>query len=274
MNKRIVKIVILFVLISAVLIGGIYMYKRLDYDKQSFNTCIYDYIPPNAIQVININREHSIRELSAYAPHLQKTINEIFYNTVYPPLVVIQYKRGKTLFVSKINQEQKDRIIKHIEEDVSLPFIPKTTKYKDIDIYVYALPENRFLCISYNKGLLVTSADYKLIEDFIDTDPENTFFSDERNKEKIKDFREKTPLSIYTYTQSGRCKSALELTTVNDTILLKGFLFGIDKKDNIWIKNNYSPQLINIPDSMCIEGYDLQLESEPIEIGLTLNKIY
>lgn len=87
MAKREIKIVILFILIIAVLIGGWRLYNKLEKNKQSFSVDIYEYISPQAVAVININREYNLDMLYQYDPSLRSLTGVLGENLSFPTII-------------------------------------------------------------------------------------------------------------------------------------------------------------------------------------------
>lgn len=100
MMKRWIKIIILFVLIVIILIGGWGMYKALEYNKQSFSVDIYKYISPQATEVININKGYTLNDLYIYDSSFAGLI-KVLDNDITYPVVICKFKDGKKYFGHK-----------------------------------------------------------------------------------------------------------------------------------------------------------------------------
>ncbi|MDR1882579.1 MAG: hypothetical protein LBR26_07325 [Prevotella sp.] len=271
MTKRRIKIVILFILITAVLVGGWRMYKKLEYDKQSFDTDIYAYVSSRATEVININREYYMEKLFVYDPSLS-VLTGLAGDNIHYPVVISKYADGRKLLAFKAGREQEYGIRERLEKRLALPFPPKAIKYKDAGIYIYALANNDFLACSFYKGLFFASRHYRLMEDAIDSGPGNAFFSGEDNKEIMEKIRLGAPVSMYMKLQNSML--ALDYGIYNDTMKMEGFVLNRNKPYPPLCGLESIPFMINLPDSICVEDYMISDEKEPASVKIILNKIY
>jgi hypothetical protein len=271
MTKRGIKIVILFILIITILIGGWQMYKRLEYNKQSFDTDLYSYVSPQATEVINISRGYNPEKLFIYAPSLPGLI-EILGRNIHYPVIISKYANGEMLLAMKTSHEEEYAIRKHIEKVVSLPFPPKIIKYKDAGIYIYALADNEYFVCSFYKGLFFVSRHYKFIKNIIDSDPQNTFFSDEEHKKIIEKVKLSAPVSMYIKLPGNML--VIDYSVHSDTIYLEGYILNRNKYGSFTPNPNLIPFMINLPDSICIEDYTISDENKPAAVKIKLNKIY
>lgn len=271
MTKRGIKIVILFVLIITILIGGWQMYKRLKYNKQSFDTDLYSYVSPLATEVININRGYNFEKLFLYDPSLYQLI-EILGGSIHYPVIISKYANGKMLLAMKTSHEQEYAIREHIDKQISLPFPPKIVKYKDAEIYIHALANNQFLVYSFYKGLFFVSHHYMPVENILDSDPENTFFSGEEHKEIIEKVRLSAPVCMYMKLPGNML--AIDYSVHNDTIHMEGYILNHGRHGSFTPNPNLIPFMINLPDSICVEDYTISDENKPMTVKIKLNKIY
>ena len=271
MTKRRIKIVILFVLIITILIGGWQMYRRLKYNRQSFDTDLYSYVSPQATEVININRGYNFEKLFLYEPSLSRLIETLGDNIHYP-VIISKYANGKMLLAMKASHEQEYAIREYIDKQISLPFPPKIVKYKDAEIYIHALTNSEFLVYSFYKGLFFVSHHYKPVENILNSDPENTFFSGEKYKEIIEKVRLSAPVSMYIKVHNDML--AIDYNIHNDTIQMEGYILNLNEGDAITPNREVIPFMINLPDSICIESYTISDENKPTAVKIKLNKIY
>lgn len=271
MSKRSVKIVILFLLIIILLIGGWNLFRKLEYNKQSFSADIYSYLSPTAETVIHINKEYSIEDAYALYPSI-KELTKVFNDDYSLPIVVLIYKNGESVLLTKTNHEQESDIRNHINNQVALPYSVKKRQYKDTELMFYSLEDGGFLICTFYKGLFAVSKDYKPIEQFIDSDPENTFFTNSKDKEFIDKTLENTSASIFFKLKDNLL--AADYIIHNDSIKLDGYIIERFKSKSDSISTDYSviPYLISIPDSLCVESYNLDTITNPSRIKIFINK--
>lgn len=272
MAKRDIKIVILFVLIITVLIGGWRLYNKLEKNKQSFSVDIYEYISPHAVTVININREYNLNILYQYDPSLRSLIGLLGGNLSFPT-IISQDKDKASILVTKIEQEKEPEIADYIRNQIASDFPPHKREYKDAIVWYFTLPDDKFLVCSFYKGMLAISNHLRPIEIFIDSDSENTFFSDENNIELITKIRNSTPVCIFTKVEDKTL--ALNYAPYNNSIQLTGYILeNKQKAANDSTKVDYSiiPLLMDLPDRICIDSINVQNDSKPISVKVFLNK--
>lgn len=271
MAKRNIKIVILFILIITILIGVWRLYNTLEQNKRSFTTNIYDYVSPQAISVININREYNLEKLYIYDPSLKDLIEMLGDNQSFP-IVISEYKNNERILTIKAGKEQESEIKDFLSKYIAPHYPPKERQYKNAGILYYTLPENRFLICTFYKGIFAVSYNYKPIQTFIDSDPENTFFSDENNAELIAKTRNSTPICLFVKLDNNML--ALDYQTQNDTIILDGYILDNNKALKAFINPDYSilPYMIQLPDSICIDSIHVQKENKPANVKIILNK--
>ncbi|NDW10746.1 hypothetical protein [Dysgonomonas sp. 520] len=207
--KRIVKIIILSVFMLAAIITGIVMYQRLSYNKEVFDTDIYDFIPNSATSVLQINR--AADNLYPFLGELQPTISRL-QPLSYPQYVV--NNNSDRAFVSKISKEQEIDIKNLLTNEIYPNFKAKELSYKDATIYFYPSDEEKFFACIFHKGIFACSYKYKLLEQIIDSEQEMAFFSGldfEQFKEKtstafvanlfVKD-KDKDTKAVFNYLES------------------------------------------------------------------------
>lgn len=272
MAKRDIKIVILFVLIITVLIGGWRLYNKLEKNKQSFSVDIYGYISPQAVTVININREYNLDMLYQYDPSLRSLIGVLGGNLSFPT-IISQYKDKASILVTKIEQEKEPEIADYIKNYIAADFPPHKREYKDAIVWYFTQPDDKFLVCTFYKGMLAVSNYLRPIEIFIDSDSENTFFSDENNIELITKIRNSTPVCIFTKVQDKTL--ALNYVPYNNSIQLTGYILENKQKgvsDSIKLDYATIPLLMDLPDKMCIDSINVQNDSKPTSVKVFLNK--
>lgn len=265
MIKQGIKIVILFVLVITVLIGGWHMYKGLKYNKQSFAVDIYDYVSPQAVEVININREYNLNEIFTFAPEL-KSLTKVLGEDFSVPIMISTSKNNKNILVAKPKQEQESIIEEYIEKHIALPYTAKERFYKDTRVLFYSLSDGGFLVCAFHKGLFAASYSYNLIELFVDSDPENSFFSDD-NKELLLKTLNNSPISLFLRQDGGIL--AFDYQSQNDSTILDGYIYN-KKYDSIDYQR--IPWNINIPDHLCIDSFHISAENKPVGIKIFFNK--
>ncbi|MDR1091074.1 MAG: hypothetical protein LBL79_08365 [Prevotella sp.] len=271
MLKRSIKIVILFLLIIIVLTGGWNLYRKLEYNKQSVSANIHDYISPLAKEVIYINKGYGINEIYPLYPYTKELI-EVLNEEYSPPVVIFKYKNNESVLLTKASIEQESKIKGFIENNISTYFPAKKRKYKDAEVLFYSLPDNNFLVCSFHKGIFAVSRNYKPIKTFIDSDPENTFFPDENNKELIDKMLLSSSINIFTKTETEIL--AVNYTFHNDSITLDGYVFSADKINSDTVSPGFPviPYMIDIPDNLCIDSCSISENNKPTSIKIFINK--
>lgn len=273
MIKRGIKIVILFVLLLIILAGGGYMYKKLEYNKQTYAVSLYDYVSPNAVEVINVNKDYDFEKLYLYNPSLSNLINPLAEYISYP-LILSRCNNGKDILICKIKNENV--INKEFLSKFFLPFPPHHRKYKNADILLYSLADDDFFVLASYKGMIMASKSYQAIEDFIDTDPENTFFSIEKNKKLITDMLKNSHVSMYVKMSEDML--AVNYMSDKDTIRLEGYILdkNIDKyvNDSLNVECRMLPFRDNMPSGLCVEDYAITNQDNLPTVKIILNKMY
>lgn len=271
MRKQNIKIVILFFLIIIVLIGGWILYSRIEYNKQSFSVNIHDYISPSAQEVIYINKAYSIEEIYSLYPYTKELI-EILNKKYSLPIIILKYENNESILLTKASLEEESEIKKFIEENISAHFPAEKRQYKGADILFYSLPNNSFLVSTFYKGIFAVSKNYKPIETFIDSDPENTFFSGENDNELINKMLLGSTINIFSRINNNIL--AVYYTFQNDSITLDGHIFSLNKikSDTISPDLSFVPYMINIPDNLCIDSCSISENNKPTTIKIFINK--
>jgi len=271
MTKQWVKIIILFILIIIIFIGGWFMYKRLEYKKESYDTNIYDYIPSQIEEVFNINKEYNLNDIYVYDSEYTFLVNALDKKYAYP-LVLCKDNKDRKLLLVKIHKYEESEISDYIKSRIALPFQPEQREYKGEEIVIYPLHDDQFLVYAYFKGILAISKSYGLIEEFLDTEPENSFFYSIGNVELID--RKIANNSISMFAKLGDKILALDYKAKNDIIDLQGYIFDKQKNLNALASYDLIPYLMTIPENLCIEGYEISEENNIPAIRIVLNKMY
>lgn len=275
MFKRKVKIVILFLLIMATIVGGFILYKRLEANRLSYNANIYDYLSSSAVEVININKDYIVNDVFILYPAIEQLVAvlEGKYNL---PLVISFYEGNKSLLLTKITDQEFEDIQESIKKNVSINFEPEIRQYKDVDILFYPLTDSEFIVCSFNKGILAVSTSLKLIEDFIDIDPLNTFYSeieDKLLKEKIEKILLSNTVQLFKKYKDNLV--VFEYKLENKSVVLDGFS---SKFKSMLVHDSFDsdfslyPYSINIPDSLCVDSCYISDGNETSNLKIYLNK--
>lgn len=266
MAKRKVKIIILFVLLAMVLIGVWHLYKRLEYSKQSSLIDVHDYVSPKAVSVININRRYNLDRLYIFDPSLTDLIKILNDNFTFPTLIA-EYADHRKVLITRVEEEQEADINLFIEQ-ISLSYQIKERRYKEATVLFASLPDGRYLIYTFYKGLLAVSYDYDLIQDFIDSDPENSFFSNQENIELITKIRNSTPVCFFI--KLNKYSLILDYEAQSDSIKLSGYILNDMTNDS----TDYTliPQMIQLPDSICIDSVAVMKDNIPVAVRYFLNK--
>ncbi|MFV0419188.1 MAG: hypothetical protein ACK5KT_10725 [Dysgonomonas sp.] len=269
--KRWIKIIILFILVAIILFGGWNMYKGLEYNKETFSADIYSYISPQTTQVFNINKNYNIDNLSIYDSSLSPIIQFIKNTTTCPAVICYSKEKEKTLII-KASKEQEIKFKKHIRNYISPIFPPQIKTYKNGRIEIYNISGNNFISCTFYKGIFAMSKSYKQIEYIIDTDPENTFFRDEKYSKEISDIRDNSPISFFLRHEEDIL--AFDFKTKNDTINLNGSILLNKDKDSTSIYFKTIPYLIPLPQNICIDYFEIQHKENLPTVKIILNKMY
>ncbi len=271
MTKQGVKIIILFVLITTICISGWHMYTRLEHNKQSFSVDMYDYVPAQATEVINVSRRYNLNELFIYNSSFFDLV-ELLGDKFSFPLIFSKYKNGETLLITKVTKIEEESIKANIEKHVALPYPADKRNYKDSKIIIYGLPHDQFLVCTFHKGMFAASFRYKIIANFIDADSENSFFKDQNNEEIVTNIRRTSPISIFT--NMSNTKLAMEYSVKKDTIRLNGYIVDKEKLESLPIEPKVLPYLTSFSDNICIDNYTISDKDNLPEVEIILNKIY
>jgi len=270
--KQWIKIIILFVLVTIILIGGLYMYSSLEYNKQSFSTSIYNHIPVQTLSVININKEYNIDNLLFFDSSLIELTNIITASEVSYPVVLCKSEEEETAIIARTNKEQEAEIKEYIEEYIAESFYPKIKKYKDEQILIYSLPNNNFLACSFYKGIFAACKNYKQIENIIDTDVENNFFTNEEYEEEISKTLCGQNISVFFKHQHHLL--ALDYNMQNDTIKMEGYILPDNRGKSGYLDYKTLLYSIQLPENICIDYSDVLPKNNPPIVKIILNKIY
>ena len=266
MIKQGVKIIILFILVIIIFIGGWFMYKRLEYNKQSYDTNIYDYIPSQADEVFNINKEYNLKDIYVYDRGYKELV-DVLHNGFSYPFVLCRAEEGRKLLLVKINKDEESGIYDHIKNHIALPYKPGLKEYNGNQIVIYPLPDYRFLVCTYYKGILAMSMNFRAITEFLDAKPDNSFFNNVDDVELIDKRITNNPVSMFA--RCGNKILALDYKVKNDTIDLCGYIFDKQKGNRDLI-----PYQMIVPDNICIDRYDILEENNIPAIRIILNKMY
>lgn len=271
MSKRSVKIVILFLLIIIVLVGGWNLFRKLEHNKESFSADIYHYLSPTAEAVIHINKEYSIQDTYVFYPSI-KDLTDVFNGDYSLPIVILIYENGESVLLAKANHEQESDIKNFINSQMALPYSVKKRQYKDTELLFYTLKDGGFLICTFHKGIFAVSKDYKPIEKFIDSDSENTFFTNSKNKELIDKMIRNTSVSIFHKLRDNLFIA--DYMIHKDSIKLEGYIIETTKikPDSLRLDYSIIPYLISIPDSLCIDSYNLDTINELARVKIFINK--
>ncbi|MBD8390275.1 hypothetical protein [Dysgonomonas sp. BGC7] len=271
MIKQRIKIIILFILLLSIIVAGGYMYKRLEYNRQSFASDIYSCIPAQTKTVININKLRNINQIISDST-LVKLAN-ISHDMVSYPILICKNDKGESLLLAKINPEQETTIKAHIKTQTNSEFSVKERKSKNAEILFYPLSGDNFLVCTFYHGLMAISKSYKYIEDFTHS-PTDSMPLEEliRNKQIIQTFQN---YDISCFTKNNRNMLALAYNITNDTIFAEGYAMLPDNSnDTLLIRSNIMQHIQSLPDSFCIDNYQISTKENPATVRFSLNKIH
>jgi hypothetical protein len=172
------------------------------------------------------------------------------------PVIISIFQNGESVLLTKANHKQESNIKSFIKQSVSaLSYSVKKRPYKDAELLFYSLEKNEFLVCTFYKGLFAASKDYRPIEKFIDSDPENTFFSD--NKDFVSKMLESASVSIYIKLKNNFL--ALNYIARNDSVKLDGYIL---KPDSLPADNAAISYLIKKEEILLTEIRDLLKEQD------------
>ncbi|WP_221232966.1 hypothetical protein [Dysgonomonas hofstadii] len=271
MTKRRIKIIILFILMTTILVGGWFMYKRLEYNRESYTTNIYEHIPSTAIEVFNINRNYNLKDVFVYDSAYASLVNILPEGFSYP-VVLCKDAADNRMLLLKIRKEDESVIEGYIKDSVALSYSPQHRIYKGSEIVLYALPGDRFLVSTFRKGVFAASNSYRAIHDFIETDSINSFFCHIPEKDMME--RTIAGASVSMFTKVGDQLLAFDYKAGNDTISLNGYVVSTGKTERDSVDNSLLPHKMNIPYNICVDNYEVSAENNTLAIRVVLNKIH
>lgn len=272
MTKRLIKIVILFILMIIIIVGGWLMYKRLEYNKQSYSTNIYDHIPAQTTEIFNINKEYNLKEVFTYDSAYTNLLNIIHNESSYP-LILYKDSTDRRTLLLKIRKEEEQKIEDYIRENIALAYKPQIKEYNGNKIVLYPLSNDDFLVCTFHKGVFAASHSYKAILDFTETDSTRSFFAKTSKDNIIEKTLTNAPVGLFLRT--GDKITAFDYKTVNDTIKLNGYILNNEGRiDKDSILSAFLPYRIEIPHNLCIDNYKVSDENNNLAIRIILNKMY
>lgn len=269
--KRWIKIIILFILIVIIIGGGLNMYRTLEYNKQSFSADIYNYASPLAEQIININKEYDINKLLIYDSTLVQII-PLVKNHITAPFIICDFVDNKKALVTKVTRDQEIHLKNKLENSTSADYPPLIKAYKDFRIIGYKLPDNEFIFCTFHQGISIISRSYKQIMDIIDTDPENTFFTNEDYEKEILDIKENAPVGLFI--KHDRDMLSFDLQIYQDTIEMKGYILQYEKRDSTSFYFKVLPHLLSLQKNICIDYVEIQYKNNLPTAKIILNKMH
>lgn len=116
------------------------------------------------------------------------------------------------------------------------------------------------------------SKSYKQIENIINIDPENTFFTNEKYGKEISDIRDNAAVGLFLKHEQNML--ALDLKIYNDTIKMDGYILLNEEKDSTSTYFKIMPYLISLPKNICIDNTEIQHKDNPPTVKMRLNKMY
>lgn len=270
MYKRVVKIVILFILLIVLIAGGYYVYKQIEDKKEHFAVSIYDYVSPRSIEVINISKKFELDKLLVYDTTFHHLVNAVEDDILFPAVVSKYSNEQKVLMARYITGSERD--MKAAVSDYASSSFTSRKEYKNAEILFYTLGVDSFIVCTFYKGLFVISGSFQAITAFVDSDIENSYFGESIDKEPLYRLLDE-PLAIF-YTIGGQTM-ALRYNAKGDTIYLDGYILSNRNNDNVRDKTGYDilPYRLDLPDNVCIDSCEIDTSLEPTSVKLTLNKM-
>jgi hypothetical protein len=270
MDKRGIKIVILFVLIIAIIVVIRQLYNILEYNKQYSLTEIYDYASPQATSIINISREYNFEELYTFDSTLKGLI-DILGDELPFPTMIARFSDNEKILITKVRRDQESEIKINIIENISYGYPAKERNYKNAKLLFYNLSDTSFLVCTFYKGIFAISENYRRIREFVDSDPDNTFFSNEKDKEFITKIRNNAPVCLFIKSNDNSLLALEYHDKAQDkSIELAGYVLTDNEMDSI--NCVLTPYLIQLPDSICIDDINVSVENKPAMIKILLRK--
>jgi len=271
MARQWIKIIILFITVIIIIAAGWSMYKKLKYNKQLSVTNIYEYIPSQSVEVFSIDKENKISEICFYDSSYIEIRKLIDSDSSYP-VILCKDNNNSLLLLKKVDKNETENIINHICKGFAISYPPIKRIYKENEIMFYQLCEDRFLIYTIKDGIFAASNSYELIEDFIDTHPQNSLFSNITDHEYLE--KKISSSSAGMFSRVGNKKLlALDFDRDSDTIRLNGYVLDYLNPDTLSTDYDLLPYSLNLPENICIETYDFSSDNNVPAIRIILNKM-
>lgn len=221
--KRIVIFSFISILLVLLAIGGINMYKKLNYNKLAQETDIYTFIPSCARSVTRINNTQGLQNynyVDSGFVFLSEPLKKYF---LYPLFILRQ--DSTDLFMTKVNPENEDKIKEIINFSLTGSPYPKQRQFRDATILFYGMPDEEFLACTFHKGIFASSRDYRLVEKIIETGG-NLFFTDINIKELQAEIKRNYPADIFH--KSDSFTYIMGFNRHSDTLIYEGCIKASD----------------------------------------------
>lgn len=215
--KSALKIGALSIFIIAIIISGLIMFQRLNYNKQVFDTDIYLHIPKNATSIIQVNKAKDLPEILPFAKQLEPIIKTLEKNINFPCLV-LEFENDY-YFVSKLTVEQESKVENLLSNKIFTSFAAKERIYKETRLSFFPTENNNFFVSMFYKGMFVCGFNYKLLENIIDTHADTSFFEENENILK----KAKNTYSANIFKKNDNQITVLNLNFEEATISIEGY---------------------------------------------------
>jgi len=165
-NKYIIRTSIISVIIICLIITGIVMFRKLSYNKQVFETNLYDCLPLNVSGVLQINKEKEVQNLMPVFDSFKKITTSLRQAISYPLLFAEQ--KNSLYLLARVNDEQEDKVRDLLNNVLFASIPPKEVPYKNVKFLFYTTEDNQFFVCTFYAGVFIGGFNTLLLEDFVD----------------------------------------------------------------------------------------------------------
>lgn len=262
-----IKVGILFFIVLFVIIGGFIMFQRLNHNKQVFDTDLRTLIPSNTTEILQINKEKEAIKYLRYLDNI-RPIFRTLANTLGYPLYIIN-NEDNSIIVSKLTTEQEVNIRNLLNNKLYPDFPPKKRIYKDAELLFYITNDNSFFCCMFYKGVFAGGFNYKQLEDIVNIDIKNNFFSDPEII-KISD-KIKSTYSANLYIKDKKHFSAFNIISQDSNSLKLDGYTNISTHSTLPCKENNQKFPLHIDTTIIsnsFSAYEINMSTEYISDSL------
>lgn len=142
------------------------MFRRLSYNKQVFETNLYDCLPLNTTGVLQVNKERELQPLLPVFGNVQKIASNIKSVINYPLLLAEQ--KNSLYLLAKVNEQQEKDLRDRLNTSIFPELPPKEVPYKNVKFLFYTADDNQFFVCTFYAGIFIGGYNTLLLEDFVD----------------------------------------------------------------------------------------------------------